>query len=79
MECEWQKDTIDAILLPIITVGGRRGPTQPELSNGRQPVNGPFPIFSLKYQGSEIFSRTLYCHSLNPVFRRVLGKPYDYS
>jgi len=21
MECEWQKDTIDAILLPIITVG----------------------------------------------------------
>ena len=79
MECEWQKDTIDAIPLPIITVGGRRGPTQPELYNGRPPVNDPFPMFSLKNQGSERFSRTLYCQSLNPVFRRVLGKLYGYS
>jgi hypothetical protein len=78
MECKWQKDIIDAILLPIITVGGRRGPTQLEHCNGRPPVNGPFPKFFLKPQGSEIYSRLLYWFSLNPVFRRGLGKPYGY-
>ena len=45
MECEWQKDAIDAIPLSIFTLGVRREPTQPELSNGRQPVNGPLLCF----------------------------------
>jgi hypothetical protein len=36
-------------------------------------------MFSFKPEGSEIYSRMLYCHSLNPVFRRGLGKPYASS
>ena len=79
MECKWQKYTIDAMLLPSITVGvggNLRSPNSLMLDRQLMAHSLCFPS---KPQGSEIYSRTLYWLSLNPVLRRVLGKPYDYS
>ena len=79
MECKWQKYTIDAILLPSITVGaGGDAASLNSLMVDRQLMAHSL-CFPSKPQGFEIYSRTLYWLSLNPVLRRVLGKPYDYS